>query len=80
MGGGPKGWRGGGPALPIPALAQPQSWQEGEEEGSARRSSGEQQQVTQAPSAAPEAGLGIEFRDWQLLARGHTARLEAGGR
>lgn len=50
--------------LPIPALAQLQSWQEAEAEGSACRSSGDQQQVTQGPSAAPEVGLGIEFRDW----------------
>lgn len=65
-GGGPKGWKGGGPATAHPSLAllQPQSWQEGEAEGSVRRSRGKQWQVTQGPSAAPEVGLGIEFKDW----------------
>ena len=65
-GGGPKGGKGGGPATARPALAlvQLQSRQEGEAEGSVRRSRGKQWQVTQGPSAAPEVGLGIEFRDW----------------
>lgn len=65
-GGCPKGWKGGGRATAHPALSllQPQSWQEGEAEGSVRRSRGKQWQVTQGPSAAPEVGLGIEFKDW----------------
>lgn len=60
----PKGWKEVARRLPFPALIQPQSWQEGEAEGSAHRSPGKQRQVTQGPFAAPEVGLGIEFRDW----------------